>query len=116
MHHNAPQSVTGVLNDDGSISLSWDAVPKAQAYVIHYSNANQSDPHDATMMGYSEKNSWTLAAEDVPILEPGNKIYLYVQAYNVLGKGKDEIEKARYLHDGPFIGSAWSRPVVLIKK
>ncbi|EME5368815.1 fibronectin type III domain-containing protein [Enterococcus faecium] len=115
MHPNAPQNVTGVLND-GSISLSWDAVPKAQAYVINYSNANQSDPHDATMMGYSEKTSWTLAAEDVPTLEPGNKIYLYVQAYNVLGKGKDEIEKARYLHDGPFIGSAWSRSVVLIKK
>lgn len=104
------------MNADGSISLSWDAVPEAQAYVSHYGNANQSDPHDAIMMGYSEKNSWTLATEIVPTLEPGNKIYLYVQAYNVLGKGKDEIEKAQYLYDGPFTGSAWSRPVVLIKK
>lgn len=87
----------------------------AQAYVTHYGNANQSDPKQATMMGYSETNTWTLDAADVPTLTQDDKIYLYVQAYNVKGVGEDNIEKARYLHDGDFIGSAWSQPVELTK-
>ncbi len=36
LHTNAPQNVTGVLNVDGSVSLSWDAVPKAKSYIPHY--------------------------------------------------------------------------------
>lgn len=113
-HPNAPQNVTGVLNDDGSVSLSWDTIPKAQAYVIHYSNANESDPHDATMMGYSETTSWTLAAKDVPTLNSGEKLYLYVQTFNVKGRGATDIEKAAYLNEHE-LGSAWSDPVILTK-
>lgn len=66
-------------------------------------------------MGYSETNSWTLAVADVPALEEGDKIYFYVQAYNELGIGTNEIEKSRYLHDGEFLGSAWSESIVLTK-
>ncbi|EON3036600.1 fibronectin type III domain-containing protein [Enterococcus faecium] len=114
LHPNAPQNVTGVLNDDGSLSLSWEAVTKAQAYVIHYGNANESDPHDATMMGYSETTSWTLAAKDVPTLNSGEKLYLYVQTFNVKGRGATDIEKAAYLNEHE-LGSAWSNPVILTK-
>lgn len=66
LHTNAPQNVTGVLNVDGSVSLSWDAVPKAKSYIPHYTDANQTDPHDANKMGYTETNSWTLPAADMP--------------------------------------------------
>ncbi|HFC9196351.1 fibronectin type III domain-containing protein [Enterococcus lactis] len=116
LHPNAPQNVTGVLNADGSASLSWDAVPKAKSYIPHYTDANQTDPHDANKMGYTETNSWTLSAADMPHLEAGDEIRFYIQTYNVVGQGANDIEKARYLHDGEFLGSAWSRPVVLIKK
>lgn len=84
--------------------------------MTHYGNANVSDPKQATMMGYSETPSWTLAAKNVPTLEVGDKIYVYVQTYNDVGVGADEVEKARYLHDGDFLGSAWSEPIVLTKK
>lgn len=113
-HPNAPQNATGVLNEDGSVSLSWDAVTKAQAYVIHYGNANESDPHEAIFMGYSETPSWTLAAADVPALNSADKIYLYVQTFNVKGRGANDIEKAAYLNEHE-LGSAWSDPAILTK-
>ncbi|WP_242387586.1 fibronectin type III domain-containing protein [Enterococcus gallinarum] len=115
LHPKAPQNVTGELKADGSITLDFDAVTDAQAYLVHYGNANQSEPPQAVNMGYTETTSWTLATGDVPALETGDKIYLYVQTYNEKGVGADDIEKARYLHDGDFLGSAWSEPVVLVK-
>ncbi|MDG6115429.1 fibronectin type III domain-containing protein [Lactococcus formosensis] len=115
-HPNAPQSVDGVINSDGSIKLDWGAVSEAQSYLIHYSGANQSDPKDAKFMGYSETNSWTLAAKDVPTLDTGDKIYLYVQSYREKGVGADDVAKAQYLHDGPFTGSAWSTVATLTKE
>lgn len=102
------------MNEDGSVEISWDAVDGAQAYVIHYGDANQSDPHQAVKMGYSETNNWTLAAEDVPILEAGDEIYFYVQTFNNLGEGANDIEKAAFLNENK-LGSAWSNPVVLTK-
>lgn len=116
LHPKTPQNVTGELKEDGSISLSWDAVEDAQSYIVHYGNANESQPIQAVNMGYTETNSWSLAVVDVPILAVGDKIYLYVQAYNIKGDGADEIEKARYLHDGNFTGSAWSEPIILTKE
>ncbi|MDG6113748.1 fibronectin type III domain-containing protein [Lactococcus formosensis] len=112
----SPQNVTGAINSDGSVKLEWNAVSEAQAYIVHYGNANQSDPHDAIFMGYTESNTWTLALENVPELQTGDKIYFYVQAYKQKGQGSTEVEKARYLHDGDFIGSSWSDVTVLIKK
>ncbi|WP_285164375.1 hypothetical protein, partial [Mycobacterium tuberculosis] len=67
-HPNAPQLVTGVINSDGSVKLDWDTVSEAKAYLIHYADANKTDPHDAKYMGYTETNSWTLSAENVPTL------------------------------------------------
>lgn len=67
-------------------------------------------------MGYSESNSWKLNAVDVPELEAGDKIYLYVQSYREKGIGADNVAKAQYLHDGPFTGSAWSTVVMLTKE
>lgn len=115
LHHNAPGGVQGTLNEDGSISISWNAVDGAQSYVIHYGNANESDPHDATMMGYSETTSWTLAAKDVPSLNSTDKIYLYVQTFNKKGTGANDIEKAALLNENA-LGSAWSDPVILTKE
>lgn len=115
-HPNAPQLVTGVINSDGSVKLDWGAVSEAKAYLIHYADANKTDPHDAKYMGYSETNSWILSAENVPTLVTGDKLYLYVQTYDEKGVGATEVAKAQYLHDGPYIGSAWSTPTILTKQ
>ncbi|WP_429940776.1 fibronectin type III domain-containing protein [Enterococcus sp. DIV0240a] len=112
---SAPANVSGAFNEDGSISTSCDEVPDAQAYLVHYGDANVSDPSKAVKMGYTETNSWTLAAGDVPTLAEGDTINLFIQAYPVVGVGANDIEKARYLHDGNFLGSAWSEPIILTK-
>lgn len=114
---DAPQVVTGVINSDGSIKLDWNAVLKAKAYLIHYADANKTDPHDAKYMGYTETNSWTLATAHVPTLVTGDKIYFYAQTYNVVApSGTTEVEKAAALHDADNItGSAWSTPTILTK-
>lgn len=96
--------------------MNWDEVDNAESYLIHYADANEAGPRDAEYMGYAETTSWTLATADVPTLATGDKIYLYVQTYNVKGLGATDIDKARYLHDGQFIGSAWSLPVILTAK
>ena len=110
LHPNAPQSVTGVVESDGSVKLNWDAVDGAKSYLIHYANANETDPHKAVSMGYSETNSWTLAAADVPTHVAGDEIRFYIQSYNVVApSGTTDVEKAAALHDDPNItGSAWS--------
>lgn len=117
VHPNAPQLVTGVINSDGSIKLDWDAVSKAKAYLIHYADANKTDPHEAKYMGYSESNLWTLVAANVPALIAGDKIYFYVQTYNVIApSGTTEGEKAAALNEADNItGSAWSVPTILTK-
>lgn len=68
-------------------------------------------------MGYSETNSWTLAAEKVPELQEGDFILVTVQTYNVKAPSDfaTEVEKAAYLHDGQFTGSAWSKAVLITK-
>ncbi|GMC00399.1 fibronectin type III domain-containing protein [Enterococcus thailandicus] len=114
-HPKAPQNVTGNFESDGGISITFDSVEGAKAYIVHYGDANQSDPKQAIMMGYSETNNWTLVKDNVPVLTDGDKIYLYVQTYNDVGVGNTDIEKAQYLHDGDFLGSAWSEPIVLTK-
>ena len=112
---NAPQNVTGVLDEEGAISLNWDAVNDAKAYVVHYSNANESDPHKAIFMGYSETNDWSLSTADVPELQAGDKIYLYVQTFKEVGVGSNDIEKSAYLNENK-LGSDWSEPVILTKE
>lgn len=82
--------------------------------MTHYGEANQTDPHDAVYMGYTETNSWHLEAKDVPALAVGDKIYIYVQAFNAKGVGLTDVEKARDLHNNGF-GSAWGVAIVLTK-
>lgn len=106
-HPAKPQNVTGVINGDGSITVNWDKVEGALSYLTHYGDANQGSPLELKYMGYSETNSWTLAAENVPELQTGEFITITVQTYNV---------KAPYLHDGPFTGSAWSTAITLTKE
>lgn len=113
LHPNAPQGTQGTLETDGSISVSWNPVEGAKSYIIHYSPANETDPSKAIYMGYSETTDFTLAKADIPVPHAsGDKFYFYVQTYNVVGKGATGVEKARYLHDGQFTGSAWSTPAV----
>lgn len=110
---NYPQSVIGSIESDGSVKLNWDAVDGAKSYLIHYADANETDPHKAAFMGCSETNSWTLTAADVPTHVAGDEIRFYVQSYNVVApSGTTDVEKAAALHDGPFTGSAWSTPFV----
>ncbi len=103
------------MNADGSITANWKAVDGAESYLTHYGNANSTDPHDAKYMGYTETNSFTLATKDVPTHVVGDKIPIYIQAYTLKVSDKvaaTSVDKARYLHDGPLTGSAWSSPVV----
>lgn len=112
----APTGVTGKFESNGDITLTFNSVAGAKSYVTHYGNANQTAEVDLTLMGYTEGNTWTLKASDVPALQSGDTINLHVQAYNELGVGADDVEKARYLHDGQFTGSAWSQPAVQLTK
>ena len=109
--------VTGAFNSDGSVKLDWKSDPKVKAYLIHYADANKTDPHDAKYMGYTETKSWILSAENVPTLTAGDKFYLYVQAYfeEAPADIETEIDKAAYLHYGDFTGSPWSEAVILTK-
>ncbi len=110
---SAPKLVTGQIKTDGSVELDWDIVLGAKSYLIHYADANETDPHRAIYMGYSETSSWTLAAKDVPTHVAGDKIPFFVQTYNVLGVGATDVDKARNLHDNQHLtGSAWSDPYI----
>lgn len=108
-----PQNVTGVKKSNGDIEISYDNDPKALAHLIHYGDANATDKHSFTYMGYSTTNKFTLKAADIPVgAVTGDKIPFCVQAYDVVApSGTTDVEKARALHDGPFTGSAWSAPV-----
>ncbi|WP_311924264.1 fibronectin type III domain-containing protein [Enterococcus avium] len=95
--------------------MLWNAVDGAKAYIIHYGNANQSNPSDAAFMGYSETANWSLNTGDVPTLNDGDQLYFYVQTYNEVGIGDNDVDKAQYLHDGSFTGSEWSEPAIVTK-
>jgi LysM repeat protein len=111
-----PTNVVGVINADGGVKLSWDAATNAKAYVVHYGDANVSDPKKAIYMGYTETTAWTLAAADVPKHTDADGLYFYVQAYGQTGTGADDIAKAQSLNaDTTVKGTAWSAAVVLDK-
>lgn len=116
LHPNPPQNLTGVMNSDGSITVNFDAVPKAQAYISHYGEPNEADKSKLTFMGYSETNSWTLSKDNVPSHSVGDTFHIYLQTYNEKGQGSTDTEKAAYLHDGQYTGSSWSLEVVITAK
>lgn len=113
LHPNVPQNVTGVKKSNGDIEISYDNDPNALAHLIHYGDANSKDEHTFIYMGYSETNKFTLKAADIPVgAVAGDKIPFCVQAFDRVGVGATDIEKAAYLNDNDHItGSAWSQPV-----
>lgn len=84
----------------------------AKSYVIHYLNGDTSDGHEMIYMGYSETKTWTLteATHGQPMT---GKWTLAVQAFDVVGQGANDIEKAAYLNEHA-LGSAWSNPYTKI--
>lgn len=80
----------------------------AKSYVIHYLDADTSDGHTMTKMGYSETKTWTLTAETHGAPMAGTWT-LAVQAFDVVGQGANDIEKAQWLVQNA-IGSPWSSP------
>lgn len=119
MDPNIPQTPTiddGLQDNDGHIDISWIAVPGALSYLIHYGDKNDADPKNAIYMGYSETNAFSLAADDVPVAALADKIYFFIQAFNIKApSGSTNVEKAAALHDyekaGNTQGSAWSLPI-----
>lgn len=103
-----PTSVNTTTNEDGSVTVGWLPVDGAKSYVVHYGDVGKTT-NDATYMGYSETTEFTLAAEDVPAHTAGDKIYFYVQAFDVVGTGDDDLAKAEELNAGKHTGSAWSK-------
>ncbi|HBI1987366.1 TPA: fibronectin type III domain-containing protein [Enterococcus faecalis] len=104
-----PKNVQATVEEDGAISVSW-ASDGSTSYVIHYSGANQSEPSQATMMGYSETNNWKLLKANIPSSKPNDQIFLYVQGFSEVGQGLNYTEKAAYLNEHSF-GSEWSTAV-----
>ena len=104
-----PKNVQATVEEDGAISVSW-ASDGSTSYVIHYSGANQSEPSQATMMGYSETNNWKLLKANIPSSKPNDQIFLYVQGFSEVGQGSNDTEKAAYLNEHSF-GSEWSTAV-----
>lgn len=87
---------------------------EAQSYIVHYIDKDTTTDSELTYMGYTETNEWTLddALAGAPI--SNSKFTLAVQAYREKGVGSDQEEKARYLHDGEFLGSEWSKPLLKV--
>lgn len=80
---------------------------KAQAYVVHCSPANDPDPKNAIFMFYSETSDYRFTPSKLQPHNAGDKLYFYVQTFEVKGVGANETEKAQYLNSTQF-GSAWS--------
>lgn len=97
-----------------SFTLTWTPEPTAQSYVIHYIDKATTDAHELIAMGYVEGNTWTLDEAKHGADMTGKKFTVAVQSYKEKGVGADEAAKARYLHDGEFVGSAWSTPLIVV--
>lgn len=80
---------------------------KAQAYVVHCSPANDPDPKNAIFMFYTETSDYRFTPSKLQNHVAGDKLYFYVQTFEVKGVGANETEKAQYLNSTQF-GSAWS--------
>lgn len=97
-----------------SFNVTFDAVDGAKSYVVHYINEDTDTPSELTSMGYTETPKWTLD-DDLATAPIANSTFtLAVQAYREKGVGENQAEKARYLHDGEFLGSEWSTPLLKV--
>lgn len=104
----APTGVSATVAANGDVTVAWDPVPGAQAYVVHYGDVGKTTK-DAVHLGYTEADNFTLAAADVPAHAAGDKVYFYVQAFDVAGTGADDAAKAQALNEGDDKGSAWAK-------
>lgn len=96
------------MNADGGIDLTWDAVPGAKSYVIHYGFSDKTRTDDK-YMEYSEGTTYTLTADKIPAHDADAKLYFYVQSFGDVGVGNTTEAQAEYLNAGEFTGSDWSR-------
>lgn len=64
-------------------------------------------------MGYSESNEFVLSAADVPEHNAGDTISFWVQAFDAVGQGDDDLAKAEELNTGKHLGSEWSEASVV---
>lgn len=104
--------VTAKFNDDGSITIAWQPVDGAKAYVSHYGGPGETGTA-ANLKGYSESTSFTLAAENVPAHQSGDTIAFAIQAFPSVGSGANDVEKAEDLNAGVHLGSEWSDAVTV---
>lgn len=62
--------------------------------------------------GYTETTNWSINLGDES-LSVGDELSITVQAFNEIGKGENDAEKAEYLKTVATTGSDWSEAWVL---
>lgn len=95
------------------MTLDWDKATvgeggaDAPSYVVHMGET--SDPKDAVIMYYTETNSLTVNDALTGETLSGKTKYFWVQAYDRLGNGATDVDKAQDLNLNA-LGSQWSQP------
>ncbi|KXS79264.1 hypothetical protein AWI85_06000 [Listeria monocytogenes] len=106
-----PQGVNAESITASSAKLKWIPVTGAKSYVLHYA-VDDSDPHAAIYMHYTETPEFTL--NDTVFNAPltGKKLYIYIQSYNKTFAGADEIQQAQSANSTGN-GSSWSDVLII---
>ena len=105
-----PEVVTGAVTKDTSATethLSWAADEKAKSWIVHH-DSGSGKPEDATIMHYVEKPELVFNDELFGGTLAGTTINFYIQAFNEVFEGKDEIEKAQNANTHGY-GSEWTK-------
>lgn len=89
------------------MKVSWNGVDGAKAYVIHM--GADDVPGNATVMYYTEDPVTELTVDDALVGETlsGVSKWFYIQAFDRLGEGANDVEKAQDLNENA-LGSEWS--------
>lgn len=109
--------MTGTEDGTGAVDLSWDAdtTGDTKSYVVHASPANETDPHKAIFMYYTEDPNYRFTPSNLQPHQPGDVLRYWVQAFDEVGVGANETEKAEYLNVNGY-GSEWSSVVEMTMK
>lgn len=109
--------MTGTEDGTGAVDLSWDAdtTGETKSYVVHASPVNESDPHKAIFMYYTESPNYRFTPSNLQPHQPGDILRYWVQAFDEVGVGANETEKAEYLNVNKY-GSEWSAVVEMTMK
>lgn len=67
----------------------------------------KTGPSNATIMFYTETPELSVPTDESS-RKVGDKIYIYAQAFPVVGEGDDQFAKAAWLNAGNALGSEWS--------